>query len=110
MGTFGSYFCGNTLGYSNIISCGSYNMANTLEGSILTLGNYVIDCDVNGWSLTVAANTGGCDISGNNAIINSINGFDERKIIEIPDSEYTLKVAQNSLGEIKIYNEADLIA
>jgi hypothetical protein len=76
---------------------------------MLTLGTNVINCDINGWALTIMSNTWDCSISGNNAVINPINSFDVKKIIEIPESEYPVKVAQNSLGEIKIYNEADLI-
>jgi hypothetical protein len=57
VGTFGSYFCNNTLGDVSIISCGLYNMGNTLAGSMLTLGTNVINCDINGWALTIMSNT-----------------------------------------------------
>lgn len=111
MSTFGTYFCGNILGDAGLISCGLYTSSNTISGSGLTLGNYVMDCDIDGWYLTIMSNTGGFSITGGNAVIMPINGFvDGRKSIEIPDHEYPVKVAQNSLGEIKIYNEADLIA
>jgi hypothetical protein len=124
--TFGEYLGSGTfsnVAYSKIGDYTYYSRISNSENISYEGDNIVIN---NGFNIDISPDIFCCNLSINNssnftlvsnADLNSIDinnltleNTTPKHTIVIPETRGPLKVAQNSRGEIKIYNEADLIA
>ena len=100
--------CGDNVFNLSYSSFGPKVYNNTINGGLIFSKGDVFYCKIEGWDIRLDSYIYDLHLSGDDVNVKSIKY--NTTLIEVPAHEMTLTVAQNSRGEIKIYNEADLIA
>ena len=109
MCTLGPYCVYNTFDNCLILNSSGYNIQNYFQLSGSHIGVSVVNNHITGSVLTIDSGVLNCIINTDLAIISPMQ-LSQKTVIEVPEHAYQVKIAQNSRGDIKIYNEADLIA
>ena len=100
--------CGSNVFNLSYSSFGPETYYNTINGGLIFSKGDMYNCVIQGWNINLDSYVYDLHLSGDDVNVKSIKY--NTTLIEVPAHEMTLTVAQNSRGEIKIYNEADLIA
>ena len=107
--TLGPYCVYNTFDNCTCLNSSGYNLQNYFQLSGSNVGTVVFNNHITGSVLTIDSGVLNCVLDTDLAVISPMQ-LPNKTIIEVPEHSYQVKIAQNSRGEIKIYNEADLIA
>lgn len=105
---FGLSCCYNTFYYVEQSIFGNVVQDSEISGGYINSQGELYKCVLYGYNINLDYGVYYLTLSGFQVHVKSLES--NESLIEIPDHSYTLTVAQNSRGEIKIYNEADLIA